>query len=610
MTVPPNMLQKRYVDGRQKVYFNDREAYLAGIYPDVQTLDGVHGDRSSIAAGNVDFGPNMERLARHTNNFFRHWVIFYPLFVNYDNLDHDHPGCLEKTESVTSAGEPWRKRYSPFLYTSRKKWDLNQYNDDYFLRLRKMIETAYNYGLVVQLMIFDRTGIDFLNDCLRWPYSPWNAKNNINKVIQANPNGVNSFYDRSLIGQIIYRDSEHPRPGDDDGGGGPGIVIEEITLGELQDNYVNHVVSATLEYPNVVYEIMNEPIHNPATPGKQEEESLKRVTWADTILGGIYGLTQGRRFIFYNDHTFPKQTGEQVHARGQDILKWKTTASLKNFVHLDGVIFHGDVKTFNPDKLDRDITEKLIVQVSTDALPDAQKEDTNYILATTNNAFGHDMMFQAEAARETTATAVGSAMPPPTLFKLPPFVSAWVKIAENPATNFPHLVYVQNADGTLINLNPDKDTLTMRGRVTQLDAWKLVFWNDLLKTSGTYNYHFRNNFLELVFERDGKTQVFRRYTGRIVPFVSQWEKVSENPVTQIQKYFLFFYPDNTFVTRRVSDFQVNNRGHVATLTLTQISLHSDTLNNDTTWNYSFTSQGQQLTLEKTDHSWTQVFRRV
>ena len=175
--------------------------------------------------------------------------------VKFENLvDPAHQNCAEKTESVTSAGEPWRKRYSPFFYTPGKKWDLSKYNDEFFLKLRKMIQTAYDYGLVVQLMLFDRTGLDFMGDCLRWPYNPWNAKNNINKVIEANPNGVNSFYKRDLIGQIIYR--EPVRPGDDDGGGG--IVIEEITLGELQDSYVNRVVSATMEYPNVVYEIMNE----------------------------------------------------------------------------------------------------------------------------------------------------------------------------------------------------------------------------------------------------------------------------------------------------------------------------------------------------------------
>ena len=79
MSIPANMLQKRFENERQKVYFSNREAYLAGVYPDVQTLDGVNGDRSSIAAGNVDFRPNMELLSRNRNNFFRHWVLFYPL---------------------------------------------------------------------------------------------------------------------------------------------------------------------------------------------------------------------------------------------------------------------------------------------------------------------------------------------------------------------------------------------------------------------------------------------------------------------------------------------------------------------------------------------------
>ena len=299
-----------------------------------------------------------------------------------------------------------------------------------------------------------------------------------------------------------------------------------------------------------------------------------------------------------------------MRLRGQDIINWQKISSLKNFVHLDGVIFHSDVKTLDPGKLQPVITKNLIVQVSTDAVADRLKEDPTYILPTTNNAFNHDMMFQAEAVKETTAATIGRAVPPPTLFKLPPFISVWVKIGENPATNMPHLVYVQTPTWDLYNLNPDTDVINMRGRITQLDSEKVVYWNEITKSSGTYLYSFRNTFSQLWLKREDKVQTFLRYQGNLVPFISQWEKISETPATQIQKYFLFVYPDNTFLTRRISDFQVNNRGRVTNVTPTQISLHSDTNNNDTTWYYSFTNQGQQLSLEKSDHSCTQVFRRV
>lgn len=583
--IPANLLQKRSVNDRQVLFFNNREAYLAGIYPGIPNLDGVNGDRSSIAANTVDYRPNMEFLAKNGNNFFRHWVIFYPNFIDEAKLNTQT--CGERSESVTSAGEPWRKRYSPFVYnTNQKRWNLALYNEDFFKRLRLMIRTAHDYGQVVQLTIFDRCGTDFVSGdkCKRWPYSPWNAKNNLNDLIQgAGESGVDEFYQRNL-------------------------AANGTTLGALQDGYVNKLVSSTAEFPNVVYEIMNEPIHTFDDP----RNPPKRARWADAIVGVIHQHTQGKRFIFYNDHTGLSSWP----ARGKDIIFWgQPNNGTSNFAKLDGVIFHGNVKEVTPEEYGWTFVKNLVIQVSTDTFTG---QDRDYHRETTNNAFEEHMMFQAEAADDEEAAAgIGSAVPAPTLFKLPPFVATWVKAGENPATAFPRVCYTQNADASMVVMNPDTDRLTQKGRVVQLYANKIAFFNETLQRVGMQEFTFADNAQTLTLKRpDGGTQTFKKYAGPLQPFLYQWERISDTAPAPPAPFFLFIYPDGALRTRRVSDFVVNNSGRVTLVTTQprQIHIHSDTLNNDVVWNYTFTPDGRQLTLEKvvTDpaQAVTRVFRRL
>ncbi len=595
--IPANLLQKRSINNRQVLYFNNREAYLAGIYPGIPDLDGVNGDTSSIANGTVDYRPKMEFLAKNGNNFFRHWVIFYPLFIDptkFPPPDDDDP-CRETSESVTSAGESWRQRYSPFSYNrSHKKWDLKVYNEEFFRKLRLMIKTANEYGIIVQLTLFDRCGLDFVKDkCKRWPYSPWNAKNNFHNLIKIAPpenRGVNEFYMRDIAG------------------GG-------TTLGALQDAYVDKVVASTLEFPNVVYEIMNEPGH---TFG-DARNPLKRARWADTIVGVIYGRTQGKRFIFYNDHTNLPNWPQ----RGEDIIRWaESNNGTSNFAKLDGVIFHGDVKAVNPGQLNPTLRKNLIIQVSTDTFTGGNRE---YHRLTTTNAFTNHMMFQAEAAHDETvaddenaAAGIGSAVPAPTLFKLPPFIATWVKTGETaPPTGVPHACYTQNADASMVSINPDTDRLIQQGRVIQLYTNRIAFWNETLQRVGVQEFTFTNNSQNLTLKRaNGGTQTFKKYAGPLRPFLYQWERISDTAPSPTAPFFAFFYPDGALRTRNISDFEVTNHARVTfdTPQSNQIRIKSDTFQTDVVWNYSFSADGRELTIQRVvadpPQVVTRVFRRV
>jgi len=581
-----NQFQKKSVDGRKVVYFQNRPARLAGIYPDIQTLDGAGGDTSTAA--NVDFQAQMERLAERTNNFFRFWVIFYSNFVNPGTLTSPnfpgYPDCKEKDPSLSFTSEKvsWRERYSPFKYQN-KKWDLTAYNDDYFLRLRKMIETAADYGIVVQLTLFDRCGTDALHDCTRWPYSPWNAyganPNNVNGLLKDPVRGVNLFYNRAIKGVS------------------PGPPAKSTTLGDIQDAYVTKVVSETVEYPNVMYEIMNEPIHNPAGATNLEltQESKVRAAWAAEIVGVIWDQTRGNRFIFYNDHTFP---GQAEAARGQDIINWKN-AGYKNYAKLDGVIFHGDIKAFNPGKLAASIRQDKIIQVSTDTHTD-EGQDYNALAA--KNAFDNSMIFQAEALSLGAASGIGSVSPPPTLFKLPPLVGKWVKLVGQPGpTNLPHVMHIQNANGTYADLNQDTDQILSYGHVVRLDTKTISFLNQG-QHIGTFAYAFMNNGTDLIqFTANNVTQVYRRVdvNDPVWRFLGKWERVSVIPAdSQILPFFACFYVDRTLVARLVSDPSSATRFTLTNISTQTITLRNNVSSGENVWKYTFSGDGKKLTLDK------------
>jgi hypothetical protein len=374
IVIPDNPFEIRTIPpGRKALFYQGQEAFLAGIYAPTDKLDG-------------NFDAMMRVLSERRNNFFRHWTTNYYLFNS-------------AVTPSTPTGEPPRKRYSPFLWNV-SKWELSGYNVDYFTRLRSMISAAARAGIVVQITIFDRTGMAAATD--RWPFNPWKASNNANGLILDIPaipgqpppkqTGVPRFYDRTIQGHVRTRE-----PIDRELTSG-GIRLEPISLGELQDSFVNQVVIQTREFRNVVYEIMNEPMEGtPAT----------RAEWANTIVGLIHSLTQGKRLIFYNDHS-----GSMLNpaTRGQDVNYWKTIpAARSHYSRFHGVIFHGDPNTIDPANANTSgwtFEADKIIQVSSDAYDEAKRDDRVWTRATTLKAFERHLIYQAESVDTDAADGI------------------------------------------------------------------------------------------------------------------------------------------------------------------------------------------------------------
>ncbi|HEV2862950.1 MAG TPA: hypothetical protein VGX48_18180 [Pyrinomonadaceae bacterium] len=317
----------RFSRSGRDILFNGKVVKVGGIYA---SADGkTTTDTLDMPA---DFG--MKLLADNGNNFHRH--IMTPYWV------------YSPPESV-------QPRNCCFVRTPGGKWDITAYNADYFRRLKMMIDTAANFGIAVQIVLFDRTGLDAsaVAPIRRWEHAPWNKANNVNAVLQAtDPTGH---------------------------GGLPEFYAPDPELRRVQELYIRHVVSQTKSW-NVFYEIMVEPMWG--------DSSDVRVRWADWVVGVIRSATGGLNLVFYNDHT--------GGARGADVNRWKQLA-LPNYNNFHGVIFHGTPTDYNPNNTAYAFRAEKIFQLSTDAGPSPARDTYQSNLDWCRHAFNNRMMYHAHS---------------------------------------------------------------------------------------------------------------------------------------------------------------------------------------------------------------------
>lgn len=143
----------------------------------------------------------------------------------------------------------------PFKQLDSGKYDLNQWNDEYWRRFENLLRWTSERDIVVQIEIWDR--FDYSRD--NWPPHPYNPANNINYT-----------YEESRFEEKYPK---HPgtntqpffftTPEQDD----------NQTVLQYQQRFVNKLLDYALKYPNVLYCMDNE------TSG----EEAWAVYWAEFI---------------------------------------------------------------------------------------------------------------------------------------------------------------------------------------------------------------------------------------------------------------------------------------------------------------------------------------
>jgi hypothetical protein len=117
---------------------------------------------------------------------------------------------------------PWARTSTLGADDGGNKFDLKQWNKDYFTRLKDFVGQAGKRGIVVELTLFCTIYDDKL-----WAVNPMNPANNVNDIGKVTRLQVYSLQDKELTA--------------------------------LQDSYVRKMVAELKEYDNLYFEVCNEP---------------------------------------------------------------------------------------------------------------------------------------------------------------------------------------------------------------------------------------------------------------------------------------------------------------------------------------------------------------
>src|SRR5680860_194984 len=125
--------------------------------------------------------------------------------------------------------QPWLRTGPGNALDGKPKFDLTQFNPDYFHRLKTRVKAAGERDIYVSVMLFEGWGLQFSPDS--YISHPFHPSNNINQVVVENlPDSLKFF-----IQDLKYK---------------------EVT--RIQEAYVRHVIETVGEYDNLLYEISNE----------------------------------------------------------------------------------------------------------------------------------------------------------------------------------------------------------------------------------------------------------------------------------------------------------------------------------------------------------------
>ncbi len=195
-----------------------RPVYLTGSH----TWATLH-DRLLEETPVFDYSAWLDFMDHHNHNFLRLWAWEQSAWMQFtDRLVKYGPNRYRRTGPGASLdGGP--------------KFDLTQFNDDFFDRLRSRVVAAGRRGIYVGVMLFQGFSLDKRGerDTGRNAYDghPMNAKNNIN--------GIDGDPDGSGTGHQVHT-----------------LAVPEITA--LQETFVRKVIDTLNDLDHVLWEISNE----------------------------------------------------------------------------------------------------------------------------------------------------------------------------------------------------------------------------------------------------------------------------------------------------------------------------------------------------------------
>jgi hypothetical protein len=173
-----------------------------------------------------DFNAYLDFLEKHGHNYIRLWTWEHTAWDTRGNREKRRHYCAPLPYARTGPGK---------ALDGKPRFDLTQYDPEYFGRLRRRVEEAGRRGIYVSVMLFEGWAMQHAPDA--WQSHPFHPKNNVN--------GIDG----------------------DANGDGKGLEVHELVnpkVTAVQEAYVRHVIETVGDLDNVLYEISNEN-HPPST---------------------------------------------------------------------------------------------------------------------------------------------------------------------------------------------------------------------------------------------------------------------------------------------------------------------------------------------------------
>ena len=119
-----------------------KAVYLTGSH----TWNNLQDMEPKGSTGSFDFDGYLDFLVKHHHNFIRLW--------RWESTTTSS-GDKEKARSFVVAPHPWKRTGPGMALDGKPKFDLTQFDPDYFKRLRSRVQAARQRGIYVSVMLFE-----------------------------------------------------------------------------------------------------------------------------------------------------------------------------------------------------------------------------------------------------------------------------------------------------------------------------------------------------------------------------------------------------------------------------------------------------------------------
>lgn len=207
------------INGR---YFMDNSGnpiYLTGAHTWASVQDGF-----LTSTGTFDYEGFLSFLKNSGHNFTRLWTT--------ELTRMDYRNIKDPSDPVfVVALNPYKRTGPGNANDGLLKFDLNQFDEAYFARLKDRVKRSQEEGIYVSVMLFEGITVDTMQGPTGWNFSPYHRNNNVNSI-DGDSNG--------------------------NGSGRESHTLSDANILSLQKNYVKKVLDTLNEFNNVLYEISNE----------------------------------------------------------------------------------------------------------------------------------------------------------------------------------------------------------------------------------------------------------------------------------------------------------------------------------------------------------------